>query len=260
MAVETSLLFSWPDPRQLDVLLRCDLLLSWLRRTIAQLLVVRLGTPSSLDDNVFIQQLRSKQEQLGCKDAHLWPEWCRERQLDPAILHDAMIVTSALPLVQQQLFSVVAQEQFLASRSGFDQVLFGALQTRDAGLAQEWYHRLRERETSFAELAPFSVGPSQRTGGQLGPMRVAQIPSPVDRLIQRSEPGIVQPPLPLQKGSWVVVQLFERIPATWTAELEAMDARCDAINHFHIPHAGIFNFSCLTTSPLGQFGCPCHFN
>jgi len=112
-------------------------------------------------------------------------------------------------------FSDQAHDQFLEKGSALDRFCFSVLQTKDANLAQEWAFRLQEGDVSFAQLAPLSIGRSRETGGRLGPLRLEDLDSPLDRLLLRITPGVIQPPLQLGNGRTVVIRLDSRQPAQW---------------------------------------------
>ena len=112
-------------------------------------------------------------------------------------------------------FSNQAHDQFLEKGSALDRFCFSVLQTKDANLAQEWAFRLQEGDVSFAQLAPLSIGRSRETGGRMGPLRLEDLDSPLDRLLLRITPGVIQPPLQLGNGRTIVLRLDSRQPAQW---------------------------------------------
>ncbi|QEY32409.1 hypothetical protein EVJ50_09465 [Synechococcus sp. RSCCF101] len=158
--------------------------------------------------------------QLGCVNPADWPAWCEDRGLPPDVLSDTQGLRGHLAELKRQAFATEAEELFLAERSRFAEVLFHALQSDDAGLAQEWFFQLKDGEASPSDLAPLSTGPSRRTAGLIGPIRIRQLQPPLDTLLLRSDPGGIQPPLPLPDGAWLVLQLLEKVPAQWDAALE----------------------------------------
>lgn len=129
---------------------------------------------------------------------------------------------------QQARFSDQAHDQFLEKGSALDRFCFSVLQTTDAHLAQEWAFRLQEGAATFAQLAPQSIGSSRDTGGRLGPIRLEDLESPLDRFLLRITPGEVQPPLQLGNGRSIVVRLDSRQPAQWDG-----DDRRDLIQRLH---------------------------
>lgn len=116
---------------------------------------------------------------------------------------------------KDQHFASKAQQQFLEMGSALDQVCLSVLQSDDVHLAQEWYFKLRDGDSSFRALAPQSLGNSANSGGHLGPLRLEELSSPLDRLVLRAQPGIVQPPLRIANGNSIVLRLDSRQPAQW---------------------------------------------
>lgn len=112
-------------------------------------------------------------------------------------------------------FAAKAQQKFLEMGSALDQVCLSVLQSDDAHLAQEWYFKLQDGDSSFRTLAPQSLGQSANSGGHLGPLRLEELSSPLDRLVLRAQPGIVQPPLRIANGNSIVLRLDSRQPAQW---------------------------------------------
>ena len=112
-------------------------------------------------------------------------------------------------------FAAKAQQRFLELGSALDIVCLSVLQSDDAHLAQEWYFKLQDGESSFRALAPQSLGSSANSGGHLGPLRLEELSSPLDLLVLRAQPGIVQPPLRIANGNSIVLRLDSRRPAQW---------------------------------------------
>jgi hypothetical protein len=116
---------------------------------------------------------------------------------------------------KEAAFAQKAEQQFLEMGSALDSVCVSVLQSSDPHLAQEWYFKLQDGETSFRALAPQSLGHFRDSGGHLGPIRLEELSSPLDRLVLRAQPGVVQPPLRVANGNSVVIRLDSRQPAQW---------------------------------------------
>lgn len=122
---------------------------------------------------------------------------------------------SSLDAWQREHFAGPAHELFLELGSALDRLCLSVLQSDDPNLAQEWCFKLQDGEASFAQLAPQSIGSSRDSGGHLGPMRLEELQSPLDRLVLRAQPGVIQPPLRLPNGRSIVLRLDSRRPAQW---------------------------------------------
>lgn len=116
---------------------------------------------------------------------------------------------------QEQQFSEAARQRHLELGSALDRVCLSVLQSEDVHLAQEWYFKLQDGDADFTQLAPQSLGSSRDNGGHLGPLRLEELQSPLDRLVLRAQPGVIQPPLRIPGGRSIVLRLDSRQPAQW---------------------------------------------
>ena len=116
---------------------------------------------------------------------------------------------------QQQQFGEPARQRFLELGSALDRVCLSVLQSDDVHLAQEWYFKLQDGDADFAQLAPQSLGSSRDRGGHLGPLRLEELQTPLDRFVLRAQPGVIQPPLRIPGGRSIVLRLDSRLPAQW---------------------------------------------
>lgn len=114
---------------------------------------------------------------------------------------------------KQETWGAKVESYFLSRKSSLDQVIYSLIRTRDLGLAQELYFRIKEGEQPFSELArQYSEGIEASTGGVLGPVRVDQPHPAVSRLLAVSQPGQLWPPRPLAEW-FIIVRLEKFIPA-----------------------------------------------
>lgn len=116
---------------------------------------------------------------------------------------------------QGEQFGEPARQLYLELGSALDRVCLSVLQCDDAHLAQEWYFKLQDGEADFPRLAPESLGSSRDSGGHLGPLRLEDLQSPLDRLVLRAQSGVIQPPLRIPGGRSIVLRLDSRMPAQW---------------------------------------------
>ena len=125
-----------------------------------------------------------------------WLMWCRERWGDNL------------------------QTIFLQRKEEFDEVAYSFLRLLDGELAQELYLKIKEGESSFADMATqFSGGPEKRTGGRLGPVPLSELHPALAKLLQVSKPGRLWPPKEFD-GWWILVRLEKLQPATLTPALQ----------------------------------------
>lgn len=116
---------------------------------------------------------------------------------------------------QAHTFENAARQRFLELGSALDRVCLSVLQSDDIHLAQEWYFKLQDGDAEFLQLAPQSLGRSRDSGGHLGPLRLEELQTPLDRLVLRAQPGVIQPPLRIPNGRSIVLRLDSRLPAQW---------------------------------------------
>ena len=116
---------------------------------------------------------------------------------------------------QQLQFTEPARQLFLELGSALDLVCLSLLQSGDAYLAQEWYFKLQEGDADFRTLALESPGINRQRAGSLGPIRLEELETPLDRLALRAPVGLVQPPLRMPSGQNIVLRLDLRQPAEW---------------------------------------------
>ena len=89
------------------------------------------------------------------------------------------------------------------------------LRVNDQGLALELYHRLKARESTFAELSmQFGVGSEKFHGGLFKQQALENLPGTLGQFLRKIEPG--EPTKPLKLGKqFVIVQLESYVPAEY---------------------------------------------
>jgi parvulin-like peptidyl-prolyl isomerase len=105
------------------------------------------------------------------------------------------------------------ESHFMTQKPHLDQVVYSLLRTRDLGIAQELYFRIKAGEQSFAELArEYSQGLEAQSGGLIGPMALSQPHPQLAGKLRACQPGQLLPPSRL--GEWfVIVRLEQMLPA-----------------------------------------------
>jgi hypothetical protein len=166
-------------------------------------------SPASTSPSSFQLQWPSEAVQQALEEAGLMMLWLG-RRIEATIAGDG-----SLEQWQDERFASQAHELFLERGTALDRVCLSVLQSDDAHLAQEWQFKLLEGDASFAQLAPQSLGSSRDSGGHLGPVRLEDLQAPMDRLVLRAQPGVIQPPLRLPSGRSIVLRLDSRYPAQW---------------------------------------------
>ncbi|NEO26837.1 MAG: peptidylprolyl isomerase [Kamptonema sp. SIO4C4] len=105
------------------------------------------------------------------------------------------------------------ETEFHNRKEQLDQVSYHLLRTKDAGIAQELYFRLLEKEGEFEELAHnYSQGPEAKTGGSIGPVSLTNIHPTLREMFHRSKPGQLWSPTFIDNW-FVIARLDQFIPA-----------------------------------------------
>ncbi len=101
---------------------------------------------------------------------------------------------------------------FLSRKEQLDKVVFSLIQANSAEIVQELYFRLQEREEDFSQLAAkYSQGPEVRTGGLVGPIRLAHLHSTLAKVLLTSKVGELAPIFRVEKN-FILVRLEKFIP------------------------------------------------
>jgi hypothetical protein len=202
----------WPDSALLEQLLASGLLRRWLQAQVEQALVADRPEP----DASVLANLQ--QAVIGAPERD-WCQWCEQQGVSSHCLQGLSRQVSELEACKREWFEPVAHGLFLEQGSALDQVWFSVLQTHDADLAQEWFFKLQDGDVDYADLAPESLGGERFSGGSVGPIRIRDLQSPLDLLLRRIRPGVVQPPLLTPAGRHWLVRLNQRLPARWEGPL-----------------------------------------
>ena len=107
------------------------------------------------------------------------------------------------------------ESYFIKRKSQLDRVIYCLIQTKDSGIANELYFRLKEGEQSFADLArEYSEGPEAATGGLIGPTELGILHPSLAHLLYscQAQVGVVQPPIRLGEV-YLIIRVEKFIPA-----------------------------------------------
>lgn len=117
----------------------------------------------------------------------------------------------ALRRFAEQRFGPGLEESFLSAGGLHDEVIYSLIRVRDSGLAQEYWIRLEEGETTFSELASsLGEGPEASRKGLFGPLPMGNIPQvEIQTLLRSLQVGQISPPSPV--GEWFVLLRLEQL-------------------------------------------------
>jgi len=160
--------------------------------------------------------------------ASAYQQFCEKNQLSSEAERDAWVAQQGMTLEQLEALAVRGlkiekfkrgsfghklESYFLSRKSKLDKVMYSLVRTKEIGIAQELYFRIKEGEQSFAELArEYSQGPEAQTGGLIGPVEASMAHPVLAQMLSVSQQGQLWPPTRL--GEWlVIVRLEKQIPA-----------------------------------------------
>jgi parvulin-like peptidyl-prolyl isomerase len=102
------------------------------------------------------------------------------------------------------------EAHFLSVKGQLDQVMYSLLRTKDFGIAQELFFRIKAGEQSFADAArEYSQGPEAQSGGLIGPMAITNPHPELAAKLRSAQPGELLPPTRL--GDWIVIVRLEQL-------------------------------------------------
>jgi len=122
---------------------------------------------------------------------------------------------------QRRRYGEEAEIRFLERKLELDRVVYSLLRVAEQELAEELYHRIKQGEADFAQLAgPYSQGQEKTTRGQIGPVPLAAGHPELASRLRISRPGQLWPPFPVA-DVWVVMRFEELLPAQLNEEMRS---------------------------------------
>ncbi|MEM7758331.1 MAG: peptidylprolyl isomerase [Cyanobacteria bacterium P01_A01_bin.40] len=184
-----------------------------LPRLIGELIIDRAILSISItkeEINQTYQQFCRQQRITNDKELQLW---LKDRHLILEQLKDLLVRKLKIAKFKQAQWDSQVDSYFHQHKSQLDRVVYSLIQVRDDNLALELYIRLREKETSFADIArQYSEGMRAETGGLIGPVDLGTCPAVWAELFAIAQTGHIYPPQKLG-NSVVIVRLEQYIAA-----------------------------------------------
>ncbi|CAA9369515.1 hypothetical protein AVDCRST_MAG94-4034 [uncultured Leptolyngbya sp.] len=154
----------------------------------------------------FYQQHRAPDGNASPEDRSAWlksqgltSEQVEELALRPVLLEQFKTAT----------WGSKVEAYFMSRKSRLDRVVYSLIRTKDFGIAQEVYFRIKEGEQSFNELAQqYSQGPEAHTGGVIGPVSLSTPHPAIARILSLSQPGQLWAPTRLEE--WFLILRLEK--------------------------------------------------
>ena len=104
-------------------------------------------------------------------------------------------------------FNEKIPQYYLEKKAMLDKVQYSLIRVSSENLANELYLRIKEKESTFEELAKkYSEGPEKQTEGVVGPDPVGKAHPALAKLLQISEEGQIWPPKKFDIW-WIIVRL-----------------------------------------------------
>jgi parvulin-like peptidyl-prolyl isomerase len=104
-------------------------------------------------------------------------------------------------------FESKAENHYLSRKEQFDQVSYSQLTVTNRYLAQEFFLRLKENESTFAELGASLRQAGQEKGqGRIGPIQMSNVPAALAKPLRSSTAGTLLEPVQIQ-NNWLIVRL-----------------------------------------------------
>jgi parvulin-like peptidyl-prolyl isomerase len=173
------------------------------------LIVDQAISPYKLTDEERSQLIPQFCEQNKLETAEKVSQWLKANELTEALLQEILERPLLLEKFKQENFGGKLESYFMTRKPALDRVLYSLIRTKDLGIAQELYFRVKEGEQPFSEIArQYSQGAEANTGGLVGPAPLTMPHPAIARALQVSQPGQVWPPTRLD--DWYIILRLEK--------------------------------------------------
>ncbi len=194
-----------PSERLLPLVRQYGLMPNLLRELVIDQAIVDVDlteeeTASAVDQFCSTHQLHSEEQ----RNLYLHQRGLQEQDLEVLARRD-----TKLSKFKAETWGSKVESYFLQRKSKLDRVLYSLIRTKDPGLAQELFFRIRDDGESFGDLArEYSEGQEAQTNGMLGPVELA-VPHPtLAHMLTISQPGKLWTPTRVEQ--WFVILRLEK--------------------------------------------------
>lgn len=108
----------------------------------------------------------------------------------------------------------LVRARFLEVKDNLDQVIYSLFRSKEPGLTDELYLRIKEEGGGFADLAHYSDGPESKTQGIIGPCPISKAHPEIATRLKSLQIGQLKPPFLFKHWS-VLLRVEERLPARY---------------------------------------------
>jgi parvulin-like peptidyl-prolyl isomerase len=177
----------------------------------------RAIAPYSLTEDERSQLIPQFYEQNKIENPEQRSQWLKANDLTEPQLLELLERPVLLEKFKQETFGHRVESYFMTRKPALDRVLYSLIRTKDQGVAQELYFRVKEGEQPFSEIArQYSQGAEANTGGLVGPAPLTMPHPAIAKALQVSQPGQVWPPTRLD--DWFIILRLEKF---YPAQLDA---------------------------------------
>ncbi len=140
--------------------------------------------------------------------------WCQ------ADLHWYASLPEKIRRSSRQRYQSKAEMHYLTRKEQFDQVTYSQLSVPNSFLAQELFLRLKEAESTFAELAAqLKKGGTEKVQGRFGPIPISRVPAALAKPLRSCSPGTLLEPVQVD-NSWLIARLEKFQPTKFDDAME----------------------------------------
>ena len=169
--------------------------------------------------------------------AEAWAAFCQKNQVNPDTgapvpkefmgcppegLKEGLERELRIQLWKEATFGPAAQDRFAERKPGLDRVVYSLLRVKEGGVARELYFRLREKEATFAELAPrYASGNEIYTGGIVGPVPFGAMHPGLAQALRGAVVGELLKPFSVAEW-FLVARVDHHLPAEFDENIRAL--------------------------------------
>ncbi|AFY68821.1 hypothetical protein Pse7367_0513 [Thalassoporum mexicanum PCC 7367] len=146
-------------------------------------------------------------------------DWLQTQGIEVDQLESIVTRPVKLEKFKESKWGPKVESYFMTRKQALDRVLYSLIRTKDLGLAQELYFRIKEGEQTFSDLArQYSQGGEANTGGLVGPAPLTTPHPAIAKTLAVSQPGQLWPPTRLEDW-YVIIRLEKYYPAQMDAAI-----------------------------------------
>ena len=140
--------------------------------------------------------------------------WLEQTNMTEKELMDKLSFKYKISKFSREKFQHQVNAYFLKNKKEYDKVTYSLLRLKDLFTAQELYQRIKDSESTFAELSQdYSLGPEKYSLGVVGPIPINQSHPTIIDMISGHKIGELLPPFKVESW-WVILRIEILIEAS----------------------------------------------